>query len=131
MPLPELESHISFIQFVALRNMLFKRVQSTIIFKDFLGLATLNSFQEISSLEVLALIKAFNDAAIQEIKTRPTFGEKRFEGAILRIWELARDASKSNSISEAKNWRMVMATCNATYEAICNTRIIILRRAAA
>jgi hypothetical protein len=111
--------------------MILKRVQSTIIFKDFIELSMLPNFAQVSPLEVLSLVRAFNDAAIQEIKNRPNFGQKRFEGAVLGVWELAREASKTTDLSQSRNWRAVMATCNATYEAINNTRQIILRRAAA
>jgi hypothetical protein len=111
--------------------MLLRRVQATIIFKDFIELSMQSSLTHVSPLEVLALVRTFNDAAIQEIRQRPHFGLKRFEGAVLGVWELARDAAKSTDLGQAKNWRAVMATCNATYEAINNTREFMLRRAAA
>ena len=110
--------------------MFLHRVQATIIFQEFLALTAESSFDGYHAEEVLALVRSFNDAALYELQKRPNFGNKRFEGAILKVWEMARGASKRGNTAEITNWRTVMATCNATYEAVVNTRAIFMRRAA-
>jgi hypothetical protein len=102
--------------------MLLKRVQSTIIFRDFLAVADRNTLAGCAPQEILDLLKSFNRAALEEIAVRPTFGTKRFEGAILKIWELSKKqaaySSKLADTTELTAWRQVMANCNAVYESI-------------
>lgn len=97
--------------------MLLHRLQSSIVLREFLSLAASQSFDDMSSQEVLQLVKSFNQCAVLEIKAKPSFGEKRFESAVLKVWELSRSMSKRSNI-DSNGWKQVMATCNAVYEGI-------------
>ena len=97
--------------------MLLRRVQTTIIFRDFLALSEGNNLTARSPQEVLDLLQNFAKAAKEEIFIRPTFGAKRFEGAVLRIWELAKKEA-IKPMSDVAAWRQVMANCNIVYEEI-------------
>ncbi len=76
-----------------------------------------NSLSARSPQEVLEQLQNFAKAAKEEIFIRPTFGAKRFEGAVLRIWELAKKEA-AKPLSDSTAWRQVMANCNIVYEEI-------------
>ncbi len=105
--------------------MLPNQIQMCLAFRELLQLAARSDLSIISPESIAQILTEFSDGYVQAqlndaqtsqnpLGARALRGS-RFEGALLKIWELSRRQSKKDPIRRHK-WKSVMATCNALYE---------------
>lgn len=105
--------------------MLSPQIQMCLSFKELLQLAARSDLNSVSPDDVSRILTEFSegyshsqrldfDADGRALGSRSLRGS-RFEGALLKIWELSRRQSQ-NDMVRRKRWKAVMATCNGLYE---------------